>query len=83
MKVRLRYSVVILSAVLAILALLAGCASGTNTIPAPAGNLWGYIHADGTWAIKAQFEKAGYFSDGLAQLRSVASGATSTKPAKR
>jgi hypothetical protein len=30
--------------------------------------LWGYIHADGTWAIKAQFEAAWSFSEGLAPV---------------
>jgi hypothetical protein len=29
---------------------------------------WGYIHADGTWAIKAQFKAAWRFSEGLAPV---------------
>lgn len=68
MKVRSLHTVVVLCATLAIIALLAGCGSGSAIVPAPAGNLWGYIHTDGAWAIKAQFEKAGYFSDGLAPV---------------
>lgn len=53
----------------------ASSASGSTTIeaspkliPAPSGESWGYIHADGTWAIKPQFVQVGYFSDGLAPV---------------
>ena len=37
-------------------------------IPVPDGALQGYVHTEGTWAIKPQFELAGNFSEGLAPV---------------
>jgi hypothetical protein len=34
-----------------------------------ANALWGYVDENGKWVIKAQFEQAGRFSDGLAPVK--------------
>lgn len=51
---------------LAIVVFTIGCASSDALYRAPDGAKWGYIHSDGTWAIKPIYDDAAQFSEGLA-----------------